>query len=235
MEKENSKNIKSILIGIGVIILYLIIYSLSIDFLSIFGINYYELSNPIRQLYLTLYDLSFALIIIYIYKKDFIPNFKDFKQNFGKYIEKYIKYWLLALILMIISNSIITNFTTENVAQNQQSIIDLIKIFPIYSIISIVLIAPLTEELIFRLSIKKIFKNSDILFIIFSGIIFGSLHVITTLQNTSDLLFIIPYSIPGFIFAYCYTKSKNIFTTITLHSIHNTFMLIIQIIALIKR
>ena len=33
-------------------------------------------------------------------------------------------------------------------------------------------------------------------------------------ENLIDLLFIIPYSIPGFIFAYVYTKSKNIFIPI---------------------
>ena len=59
------------------------------------------------------------------------------------------------------------------------------------------------------------------------------MHVISTLENLVDLLFIIPYSIPGFIFAYIYSKSKNIFVPISLHFIHNGIMMSLQILLLL--
>ena len=73
----------------------------------------------------------------------------------------------------------------------------------------------------------------NILFIFFSGLIFGGMHVIGTLEHLVDLLFIIPYSIPGFVFAYVYTKSKNICVPISLHFIHNGIMMSLQILLLI--
>ena len=104
---------------------------------------------------------------------------------------------------------------------------------PIYTLIVTVLIAPILEELVFRISFRKIFAHTNFLFIFFSGLFFGGMHVLGSLDNLIDLLFIIPYSIPGFMFAYLYTKSKNIFNPISLHFIHNAIMMILQILLII--
>lgn len=228
MEKDTTKN-KNLFKGVGVIILYLFMTAFTYDFPRLFGINFNNLSLTTRQIYLVLYELFLTLLLIYIYKKDFIPNFIDFKKNIKEYIDKYIKYWFIMLGLMIASNIIVTMFTSTNVSNNQSTIIELLSKAPFYTIFVTIITAPIIEELIFRLSIRKIFKN-DILFIIMSGLIFGSMHVIGNFNKPIDLLFIIPYSIPGFIFAYVYTKSKNICTTIGLHFLHNSVMVILQLI-----
>jgi membrane protease YdiL (CAAX protease family) len=133
------------------------------------------------------------------------------------------------------SNLIITIFTTTDIANNQESIIETLKVAPIYTFILTVFVAPILEELVFRLSFRKIFPHSNKLFIFFSGLIFGGMHVIGTSEHLVDLLFIIPYSLPGFIFAYVYTKSKNIFVPISLHFIHNGIMMSLQILLLILK
>ena len=66
-----------------------------------------------------------------------------------------------------------------------------------------------------------------------SGLIFGALHL-TVATSLKELLFIIPYSIPGFIFAYTLTKSKNIFVPISLHTMHNTLMILLQLLLTLK-
>lgn len=233
MEKERNKNIKNIFIGIGVILLYLVASALPIDIINSFGINYNKLSEPLKELYLISYEIILTLIIIYIYKKDIIPDFKNFFRNIKKYFKEYIRYWFMMLILMVTSNLIVTLFTTTDIANNQADIIDTLKVAPIYTFIITVFVAPILEELVFRLSIKKIFGNINFLFILFSGLIFGSMHVIGNYENLIDLLFIIPYSIPGFIFAYVYTKSKNICVPMGLHFIHNGIMMSMQILLLL--
>lgn len=132
----------------------------------------------------------------------------------------------------MITNIIIINITNINSSTNQEYITKLLGKYPIYTIVATILIAPLTEELIFRLNIRKIFKN-NILFIITSGLVFGALHL-TVATSFKELLFIIPYSIPGFIFAYTLTKSKNIFVPISLHTMHNTLMILLQLLLTIK-
>ena len=233
MEKQKNFELINMIKGFGVIFLYLIGSALVYDFIGIFGINYNDLNIIIKQIYLILYELFLTLIIVYIYRKDFIPNFKYFIKNIKHFFNKYIKYWFLMLGLMILSNSIITIFTTTMTSQNQQTIIDTLGKAPIYTLIVTVFIAPILEELVFRISFKKIFTHTNILFIIFSGLFFGGMHVIGSLENLVDLLFIIPYSIPGFIFAYLYTKTNNICVPILLHFIHNGVMMALQIMLLL--
>ena len=232
MEMEKKKNIelRNMLIGFGVIFLYLIASAMPYDVLGWFGINYNNLNLILRQIYLISYEVLLTLLIIYIYKKDFIPNFKDFIKNIITYIKKYIKYWFIMLGLMTLSNVIITFFTTTEVSQNQESIVNTLYYAPIYTFILTVFIAPILEELVFRLSFRKIFAHTNFLFIFFSGLFFGGMHVLGSLNNLIDLLFIIPYSIPGFMFAYLYSKSKNIFVPISLHFMHNTIMMILQLL-----
>lgn len=234
MEKEKKFNFKNLCIGILVILFYLIASSFVREVFKILGINYNSLSNTLKSLCLIIYQVLMTLIIVYIYKKDIITDLKKFIKNNIKYFKEYIKYWFLMLILMISSNLIVTFFTTTDVATNQETIIDTLKVAPIYTFIITVFIAPVLEELVFRLSFRKIFTN-NILFILFSGLIFGSMHVIGTCENLIDLLFIIPYSIPGFIFAYVYTKSKNICVPISLHFIHNGIMMSMQILLLLLK
>jgi membrane protease YdiL (CAAX protease family) len=192
MIKKKNTELKDMLIGFGVIFLYLILSLLPYEFLSLFGINYNNLNIIVKQIYLIFYEITLTLIIVYIYRKNFIPNFKEFIKNIFEYIKKYIKYWIMMVGLMTLSNMIITMFTTTMTSQNQQAIIDTLKTAPIYTIILTIFVAPILEELVFRLSFRKIFAHTDFLFIFFSGLFFGGMHVLGTLTNLVDILFIIP-------------------------------------------
>ena len=230
MIKEKNNDLKNMFIGITVIFLYLILSSMPYDFLSLFGVNLNKLSLIFKEIYLVIYEVILLAVIILIYKDEVITSFKDFKKDMLKYLKKYIKYWLVMLMLMIISNLIVTLFTTSNTPQNQKIVIDQLKLAPIYSFITVVLISPILEELVFRLSFKRIFPYTNCLYIFFSGLFFGFIHVIGSLESLSDLLFIIPYSIPGFMFAYTYSKTKNICVPVSLHMIHNFVMIVFQLI-----
>lgn len=232
MENEKNKDLKNALTGTFVIILYSIFTDLLISLLKVFNINYNNFNTISKCVFVALSEIILTLIIILIYKNDFIPNFKDFIKNIKSYFDKYIKYWFLTLGLMIMSNLIITLFTTSEISNNQEMIVEAFKRLPIYTIIVTIVVAPFLEELVFRMSFRKIFAHSNILFIFFSGFIFGGLHVITSLTSLNNLLFIIPYSIPGFMFAYLYTKSNNIMVPIMLHFIHNSVMMLMQLIVI---
>ena len=224
------KKYKEQITGILVLVGYLLLSMYSNDILQLLGFN--KLSTSLKLIVSIIYELLILITIIFIYLKTIATDFADFKTNMKYYINKYLKYWFLNLGLMSISNIIIINITNINNSTNQEYVTKLLSKFPLYAIIATVLIAPLTEELIFRLNIRKIFKN-DILFIIISGLLFGALHL-TVATSIKELLFIIPYSIPGMIFAYTYTKSDNIFVPISLHTLHNTVMIILQILLTIK-
>ena len=56
------------------------------------------------------------------------------------------------------------------------------------------------------------------------------MHIFGNVSNLYDVLYIIPYSIPGFIFAYIYTESDNIFSSMGLHFMHNLILISLQFI-----
>lgn len=228
MKKEE---IKKISMGVLVLLLYFIYYTCNTIPLTLLGINYNNLSLTLKIIYQLTYELIFIAIIIYIYKDKIKLNFKDFVKNFKPYIKKYTEYWAFAVALMIISNIFIINIYPNSQATNQQAINELFNVVPIYVIISSVLLAPILEELIFRLSFRYIFKN-DTIFIMLSGIIFGGMHIIGSYTCLADWLYIIPYSIPGIVFAYTLKKSDNIFVPMSLHFLHNGLMMSVQIILL---
>ena len=219
---------KSILKGLLAIFLYFILEFFTTLPLYLMNIKFNDLSLNSRVCYLLIYNLISVLIIFLIFRKEIINDFKVFKNNFKEFFKKYFKFWFILLSLMIISNVLIQTIYPGSSAGNEATFRENFVIAPIYSFISAVLIAPLMEELVFRMSFKKIFKNKY-LFIIISGLIFGGLHVIGNINNPYDYLYLLPYCLPGFVLAYVYYESDNIFTSLGIHFIHNLFLIIIQI------
>lgn len=222
------KKYKETLIGLTVFIGYLLLSQYSNVIISLLGFN--NLSTPLKLLISIVYELLMITGIIFVYLKTIAKDFNNFRQNFKYYFNTYAKYWFLNLGLMMISNIIISSLININSSTNQQYIVSLLDKYPIYTFITTILIAPVLEELVFRLTFRKIFKT-DILFIFISGLIFGVLHF-SVATSVQELLYIIPYSIPGWIFAYTLKKSNNIFVPISLHMFHNTIMTILQFILL---
>lgn len=184
------------------------------------------------SLLIIIYSIAFEILIValifILYRKLIEEKWKDMRKNHKEYFNKYFKYWFLLIGLMMISNFLILLFTKDTVgAENQNQIIEMFSTAPIYTYISAVIFAPIIEELIFRQSIRNIIPKFDILFIIVSGFIFGGMHVIGA-DSLAQVLYIVPYSIPGLIFAYVLTKSDNIFTTIGLHFFHNGLLMALQ-------
>ena len=127
------------------------------------------------------------------------------------------------------------NLTGNNtmLPENEQIIRSNFQIAPLYMYLTSVVIAPAMEELVFRRGIRNIIKN-DILFIIVSGFVFGGLHVLLSgTANPLELLYIIPYSVPGFIFAYILTKTDNILVDVGLHTFHNGILMSLQFLMMI--
>lgn len=237
-EKDNKINIldnvenkiKNILKTLGLILLLLTFSYIPIIFLAFFGINYNNFSYTSKVIYSFICDIILIIMFISIYKKDIFKDFKNyFNKKFFSNLKTSIKYWLIGLVIMITSNLIITIITNGAIASNEEAVRSLIDKAPLYMLFELVIYAPITEELIFRRSMKDIFKNKYI-YIITSGLIFGLMHIITSINSPIELLYLIPYSALGIIFAILYQKTNNIFSTITIHSIHNGLTLILYLI-----
>ena len=235
MKIEDKNNIIRGIIGF---LLYFILSFNSKLPLELLHIDYANMSMTIKQIYLFLYNFLTVLVIVLLYIKDLKKEFIDFKNNYQKYFKENIKYWFIALAVMYVSNFVIAMIkyqTTGEItsSENENTIRETLMLAPVYTFVSASLFAPILEELTFRKSLRKIFSNK-VLFIIISSLIFGSLHVITNNFTTLDLLYLILYCAPGVAFAYILVKTDNIFNTMSLHLLHNTILMILQLILLSK-
>lgn len=222
--------IKQIAKGLLVVIIYFVLSELIVVPLILAGIDYENLPQYIKVIYILSYELLILASIIFIYRKELMISFKDLKKNHKEYFDKYLKYWFIAFGLMAFAN-IIISFFIEGQPSNQEAIVKIFESNPLYMFFTAVVIAPLLEELVFRFGLRNIFGKNWI-FIIMSGLLFGFIHIMGASNFMEELVYLIPYSIPGFVFAYVLVKCDNIFVPIGLHFMHNGFLMAMQFLVL---
>lgn len=226
------KFIKGILFSILLFVLYIFVCPLVFSYL---------LQKPAQSenfwisnlSYLGVYALTF-LVILLIVHKDVFRQFKEFIHEPKKYLNKGLSYWVYGLIVMMISNLIVSSLV-GNIAVNEQETRQILLSAPLYAIPTIIFFGPFLEELIFRYGLRKAF-DKKIVYALFSGLIFGGLHVTTAIDeftiasimsHISEFLFIIPYGSLGFFFAKAYYETDNIFSSAVPHMLHNTISVLL--------
>jgi len=189
--------------------------------IAIFKIDINNMSN-LTSIYLSTFtNVICFIILILMYRKDIINGIKDLKEKKYKPLLDGFNYWFIALMIMVLSNTIISCFSPLGTSSNEATIRELLNTSWL-TILSVAIISPVIEELVWRMSLYKIIKNKWA-YIIASGIIFGALHVMMT-PTTSiiDLFYLIPYCSMGVGFAYMQYKTGNILTSISMHVLHNS-------------
>lgn len=196
----------------------------------IFNYDIDNLTNYNKLVLTSFSEIITFLILIVVYFKDLKEDFKKIKKDFNKNMDITIKYWFLGLIIMVVSNLIINFFIRNATAVNEVNVQTLIKESSVLALIVFGVIGPIVEELVFRKSFRDVLSDKN--FILISGLIFGSLHVILSLNSTWDLFYLIPYCSLGIAFSTIYYKTDNIFFSIFTHIFHNTFFTFISVYGL---
>ncbi|MBQ2873301.1 MAG: CPBP family intramembrane metalloprotease [Bacilli bacterium] len=205
--------------------------------MKLFNINYDNFNMTMKALYMFFCDLGYMLVLFLLYKDKIIKDFKSYFKNFGKNFEVSFKYYFIGVLIMIISNLILTIFVSGATANNEEAVRAMIDQAPLYMLFSVSIYAPFVEELIFRHSIKDSVicygknKITKYIYIIISGFIFGFLHMSLETTNYLDYLYIVPYMSLGVSFAALYHKTDNIFSSIMMHALHNTVTVILYFLA----
>jgi membrane protease YdiL (CAAX protease family) len=220
------KTTKSILV-----ILYYLFFNVMIYIpFALFDINISTIPENLFNFYYIATETIFFITLFYIYRKDFTYYIDDFKKNGENHLRIGFKYWLIGLAIMIISNIIISTLSPLALPENEQAIRESLKVSPLFIAFSSVISAPIIEEILFRKTLFDIFKNKKI-FVVVSGLIFGSFHIIGVATTLASWLYVIPYAALGMAFAYSYVKTKNLLTPMCLHAFHN-LVTVIQILLL---
>lgn len=226
---KNFINCKGLILGIIVFLLFY--FSAYFQLIPIILLNWdiRSITESQNVMLSTFSNIVLLLILFLIFRKDIIKEWKKFKSNFLENIDTGIKYWLVGLGIMMGSNIIINIVMNLGQAANEQAVQQMISALPWLMFINAGIIAPCTEELIFRKSFRKAFLNKW-LFVLISALVFGSLHVVTSMTSPIELLYIIPYGALGGAFAYMYQKTDTIFTSIAMHMFHNSALILLSIL-----
>ena len=167
-----------------------------------------------------LYYIFILIFLILFNYKELKDNLVIFIKNRKTYFPFIIKRYFIMLGIMIIVAIPIVLINGGQTSNNQQTINSMFEKLPFFMLLLTTLYAPLTEEIVFRLSFSKLIHNKRI-FIIVSGVLFGILHVIDDFTSISQLLYVFQYSALGICLAKAYYDTKNIFVSISIHFIQN--------------
>ncbi len=217
-------------LGLLSVITFILIQYFGVVPLLLLNIDVESFTDFQTILFMLTLNIIMTISLLVIFKEKLKNDFKDLLKNHKKYFKENLKYYFIGLGVMFISNIIILAFHNTGPA-NEEAIRELVELSPIYIFFASVIVAPITEELVFRQGFRNLIKN-DFLFVILSGVVFGALHVLGTVTSTIDLLYIIPYSSLGIAFAYMLVKTKNIYVPMSLHFMHNGILMSLQILLL---
>ena len=200
------------------IIIYLVVnFILGVILGIVLAILKLDINQYAAQSTLLLSVIIVAILIILYFKR-----IKDDTKKLNK--KNFIDILIYGIITIAISTLLSEVFVRLGVTfENQNTLETMFFSVKIPMIIYIALIAPITEELVFRYSLGTIIKNK-IAFIIISGIVFGLFH--------STGIDIIIYALIGSILAYVYIKNdKNIMCPTIIHIVNNTLSVIIMLLS----
>ena len=227
MNKKNLlKNIGKVL---GIFLIFEYSWVLQLIPVMILRLDVTKINDKTGVILTTFSSFCIAIILFFIFKKQITEEARKFKENFLKNFDIGLVYYLIGLCIMVVSNVIISVIFSGGGAANENGVQDMIKAFPSLMIVSAGVLAPWNEELIFRKTIKDLFKNKW-LYVIISGLSFGLAHVVGQTSGWVDWLYVIPYGALGCAFAASYFDTKTVFTPILFHMIHNIVLIITSII-----
>ena len=222
------KVLKNICFAITIFILFFYSWLFQLIPILIFNMDTKKISTSMNVVLSAFASLCLAIILIIIYKKELITEWKMFRKNFKKYFDIGLNHWLYGLIIMIISNTLLNVLFKVGQSNNEEAVQSMITALPWMAFITSGILAPVTEEIVFRKSIKKIFNNK-LLYILVSGFLFGLAHVFSSASSLTDWLFIVPYGSLGVAFAASYYDTDSIFTPIFFHMMHNMILVLLSI------
>ena len=183
---------------------------------------YYSLfiySNVFNGAVLEVINISVFVLLfilsIYYNKSNINKGIKSLRNNIEKHYKRIIIYSIITLITYLIVSIILGYFLESTITEETVADSNVIRV-----VINLLIWAPLTEELIFRCSLKQDIKN-DTIFILISSLLFAGVHVLGNGLNLITLISSIPYILIGIYLTLLYIKIDNIIINILMHLLIN--------------
>lgn len=166
--------------------------------------------------------LVIAIVYIVYLKRELIKDFVV-AQNLKSFFVTCLKYFALIFLVMYAVNFILYMIGIEGTSLNQVGIEIMAFDSPVIIFLTVVVLAPFIEELVFRYAIIFLDSKSTFTTLLTSALVFGYIHIAQSLTfgNFHELWFILLYGGLGFVLGLSYVKTKTIMTPIVVHAMYN--------------
>lgn len=209
--------------------LFLIAFVLGL-IVSKYNKNFALTVNGISVTFFAEYLILFSVFLL-ILNKDLFTKFKKFL-NKRTYLYG-ISYGFLVIVLTALYSLIISYFYPNlTVNDNESSLRNIIKNYPVFSLIIAGFIGPFCEELGYRLGLFSLIRRwNRVAAYVGTAIVFALIHFSFSNPDVLvELLNIPSYLIAGFVFCYVYDK-EGIETSSVAHMTNNCFAIIMTILS----
>lgn len=223
---------------IKLIICFLLFYFVGDTIKWILTLLNIDITNKLVVLLQLICSSIILIVLILLYKKDIKEELRKVKKDKEKVIGYILKMFLIFMVVKflvgILSGVLLLlfNMDIESLNSVNQSTIEILaKESPLLIFISSSILAPVYEELLFRLGIKRVIKNKYV-FMITSGLIFGLLHIFPLSDGITlalGLIQSITYVTMGVFLAYTYESSDSIVNSIGVHFLNNLLSILVVI------
>ena len=179
-------------------------------------------ANPMGMAFIVTTPMLFVLM--YLFRKILLNDIKVFKEHIKRYIPFILVGFVLAVALNILGNIISQLIGVYGGGTNQEAVISAFWQTPLLGVFALLIVAPISEELIFRRTIMVMVENK-FLYYLLSAFLFGMAHVVIGFTFPSSFVFIFPTALAGLGYAFVYDKSNNIWCPIFVHLLSNALAL----------
>lgn len=169
--------------------------------------------------------LFFLCSICYLYREDYQKDWEQFLQHFWKNMRQVILFYVILFIIILVASYLPLSKDT-NSSQVANYFISDSMLEKIISIITVSIVGPINEELVFRKIMigqgQHYFPKSVCL--ILSSILFGLIHIFNIQEFLSSLV----YMFAGLFLGAVYINKKNILFSTGAHVLNNSFFSLIK-------
>lgn len=244
MENETTKitNVRSILGSINGIFLYDLAWPYLVILLMHFVLkdnynNYVDNNYYTMSLVFMIFTMIITLLVsVFIAKpKLLLSEYKSINVDKVKFIFKCLG-WMIVITFAYNFFMLLLQIDPNGGNANQNIVLDMIHANPVLSFFSMIILAPILEEITYRYFLYGgIAKYSRKWAIVISGFVFMCVHATASFSMDNvdivrELLLLPPYMFSGMILAYAYDKTGNLTTSTAIHSLNNLISFIVSFI-----
>ena len=176
------------------------------------------------------YIICYLMMIIFLgkrFKSELIDNAKRCKSDLKNNWLNIIFFTLTFTIMLYIASYVIIK-SMNRISANEIMARNQLKSSPFLRGMILIFLAPIVEEMIYRLPYSHINKHKLLNFFIYS-LIFALAHIATN-NGIKELIYLIPYMFLSMSIGYSFYKTNNIYLSMIVHILNNFINVMVLLI-----